>query len=215
MMGKNVQFQITCPTCKAPRWAWWPVIYYSRSLICKSCFNSSNKLPLNIKWKGKLTPVEVLGTKYGRTLYKFKCECGGEISTTAHHSVKSCGCLKKRPRITRRKSDQAVGLTHFRHVYIGSARARNLDYTLSSAQFDKLINNPCNYCGEPPATRLFNFRTRTIAFTCNGIDRVKNTEGYTPQNTVSCCTTCNRLKRAMSRDDFLSLIKKIWQKSCN
>ena len=45
---------------------------------------------------GMLTPVEEIGSKNGSILYLCKCDCGGEIKTTAKNlnygSAKSCGC---------------------------------------------------------------------------------------------------------------------------
>lgn len=36
----------------------------------------------------------------------------------------------------------------------------------------------------------------------NGVDRVDNALGYTPDNCVPCCSRCNYAKRAMPRGEF-------------
>lgn len=35
-----------------------------------------------------------------------------------------------------------------------------------------------------------------------GLDRIDSTKGYTMDNLVSCCETCNRAKRHMSLAEF-------------
>ena len=43
----------------------------------------------------------------------------------------------------------------------------------------------------------------------NGIDRLDSTEGYTTDNCVSCCTTCNWMKKKMPLEKFLQKVKEI------
>lgn len=45
-------------------------------------------------------------------------------------------------------------------------------------------------------------------FYFNGIDRVDNFKGYTLENSVPCCTICNRAKSNMLYDDFMSYIQR-------
>lgn len=59
-----------------------------------------------------------------------------------------------------------------------------------------MINSVCSYCGIKEKL---------------GIDRVDNSVGYTKENSVPCCKLCNFMKKAMSRNDFLSRIKKIYE----
>lgn len=44
----------------------------------------------------------------------------------------------------------------------------------------------------------------------NGIDRINSKKGYTLDNTVSCCSTCNTAKLNMSLEDFKTWIIKIY-----
>lgn len=54
--------------------------------------------PLDISGKvfGKLTAIERVGSRGGKSLWKFMCECGGVTETTAANVIngdkKSCGC---------------------------------------------------------------------------------------------------------------------------
>lgn len=78
-------------------------------------------------------------------------------------------------------------------VYVSSAKAKNLDFTLSRDQFAELILSPCHYCGDKGG----------------GIDRKDNIKGYTPENSLSACSVCNHAKATLSYEDFISLCRKI------
>lgn len=43
-----------------------------------------------------------------------------------------------------------------------------------------------------------------MGFFYTGVDRVDNGIGYTIENVVPCCGTCNHAKSAMSVDEFIS-----------
>lgn len=76
-----------------------------------------------------------------------------------------------------------------------SASAKNLELSLTKDEALALISGTCIYCGvnEPI-----------------GIDRVDSLKGYTIENSVSCCSTCNYMKRRMTVKDFLSHIQRIY-----
>lgn len=74
---------------------------------------------------------------------------------------------------------------------------RNLELTLSQTEFDALCNDPCLYCGTGKGESGF------------GIDRVDNTKGYTPENSVPCCWPCNCQKFTSTREDFIDRCYKI------
>jgi hypothetical protein len=69
------------------------------------------------------------------------------------------------------------------------ARKRNLPWELSREQFMSFWQKPCVYCGD--------------AIPAIGLDRIDNTKGYTMDNIVPCCTTCNGMKSYLGLDDFL------------
>ena len=45
----------------------------------------------------------------------------------------------------------------------------------------------------------------------NGIDRIDNNIGYTNENSVPCCKTCNFAKNILSESQFYLWIKKIYE----
>ena len=80
------------------------------------------------------------------------------------------------------------------------AGKKNLPHTLTLEDHKRLAKQPCAYCKDPIP----------ITYQGIGLDRVDNTKGYTPENTVPCCFTCNRSKYTMTLEDFINHINKIY-----
>jgi hypothetical protein len=79
-------------------------------------------------------------------------------------------------------------------AYQYKAKERNLSFSLTLEEFEKLTQAPCFYCGEIPAM---------------GIDRRDNRIGYNSRNCVTACMECNFMKRAMLEHRFLYRALKI------
>ncbi len=79
--------------------------------------------------------------------------------------------------------------------YKRGANQRNIGWGLTDEQFFKFWQQYCTYCGE---------EIETI-----GIDRVDSSKGYTVENTVSCCSTCNKMKLNLTQEEFLGKVKQI------
>jgi hypothetical protein len=86
--------------------------------------------------------------------------------------------------------------------YKQNANKRNLSFELTEEQFNNINSNPCHYCGG------MNEYVR-LSHKGNGIDRKNNSIGYTLENSVPCCTICNRAKRDMDYEDFIKYIKRL------
>lgn len=67
------------------------------------------------------------------------------------------------------------------NIYKKNAKKRNFEFSLTKEQFYNLTSQPCYYCGESES----DYR---------GVDRINSKEGYTKENCVPSCTTCNRMK---------------------
>ena len=61
-----------------------------------------------------------------------------------------------------------------------------------------MITQKCHYCGE--------FEDNLQQ---NGIDRLESSLGYTSDNCISCCKTCNYLKGSLDKNAFLCRIEHI------
>jgi len=79
--------------------------------------------------------------------------------------------------------------------YQYKAKQRGLSFRLTLNEFEKIIRNPCSYCGEDGEPR--------------GLDRVDNTLAYHAWNVVASCSECNFMKRAMNKHRFMNRAIKI------
>jgi hypothetical protein len=100
-------------------------------------------------------------------------------------------------------------------VYQRNAKHNDREFGIPENTFIGLITSPCDYCGQPPSQKLWQGvadKERQV-FRWNGLDRIDSTKGYTEENVVPCCKTCNELKSDKTREEFLSAIEAIhrWQ----
>jgi len=87
--------------------------------------------------------------------------------------------------------------------YERQAKARNLTFRITLEEFERLISQPCHYCGEYGDSEHDGFV---------GLDRVDNRIGYilTPVlNVVPACTECNFAKRVMTSESFVRMAIRI------
>lgn len=82
------------------------------------------------------------------------------------------------------------------------AKQRKKEWTLTNIEAFKLITNECTYCGHAPKWP----ESRV------GIDRVDNSIGYTIENCVSCCFTCNSAKGSKTAEEFINWIKAVYNR---
>ena len=71
------------------------------------------------------------------------------------------------------------------------ARRKGLEFDLTQEDCADLA--PCEYCGDP----------------ATGFDRVDSGGGYTKDNVVPACGTCNRMKHTMTTDEWFSQMRRI------
>ena len=74
-----------------------------------------------------------------------------------------------------------------------AAKKRNIDWGLTDEEFETFWQQPCSYCGD---------KIQTV-----GIDRLENDKGYYLENCTPCCSTCNTMKLAMTKTEFIEKIK--------
>ncbi len=70
-----------------------------------------------------------------------------------------------------------------------NASKRGLGWSLTREEFMSFWQKPCFYCGD---------EIQTV-----GLDRIDNSEGYSKENVVPCCGTCNAMKSALTQEDFI------------
>lgn len=140
-------------------------------------------------------------------------------------------CRKCKAEYQRERYSKLVGGTPGRHfdwcgLGLGKAygsykhncaRKRGREWGISKELFMELSQMDCEYCGAAPANQLSgrmqnkagkDYWVKETGW-YNGLDRVDNSMGYTPDNVVTCCAICNRMKRDLPVDEFYAHLRKI------
>ncbi|MGM0841378.1 MAG: hypothetical protein ACQEWE_11655 [Bacillota bacterium] len=116
---------------------------------------------------------------------RFQGQIGNEIALACLQSCKKSKLDYKR--LLKKKI--------YTHRYDAKRKQRINELELKD--FEKLILGACHYCG------FYSVVTKD-GINVNGVDRYDNKEGYTLENSVSCCKTCNLSKNNLRVQDFLA-----------
>ena len=157
---------------------------------------------------GRLLVLGRADKRYGRgeAYWWCHCDCGDDTVVRGNNlrsgNTKSCGCLwKERVREANTLPNGEASFNDLVYKMKHNAKVRGLEWQLTKEQVRHLTKQSCHYCnGEPSQTK--SGRNYNGVYVYNGIDRVDNTKGYTIDNVVPCCETCNRMKLAMTLEDF-------------
>lgn len=139
-----------------------------------------------------------------------RCDCGksveARLSSVRNGQSKKASASGK----LRRKAPGEHAINSVVNTYVQAARRRKHAFELSREQVVRLIFSNCYYCGsEPKNVRGANGMFGSIRY--NGIDRVDNSKGYTDDNCVPCCETCNKAKNKMTFAEFADWVKRLIQ----
>ncbi len=171
-------------------------------------------LELTGKQFGRLTVEKrIENSKRGQSRWLCACSCGNKkpVEGWALNSgyTQSCGCLRLEV------ISLPLGEAHRNVVlqnYKRKARRRDHPWELTETEFDLLTQSLCHYCGASPAPHPPYYQKKTTNvgdFLYNGIDRKDNSNGYTSNNVVPCCHTCNFAKRNLSYYEFICYLNRI------
>jgi hypothetical protein len=157
---------------------------------------------------GKLVIVRFSRRVKNKRMWTCSCACGveKEVSTSDLNSghVKSCGCLGKPNTLDYGESSFNKLFGSYRY----QAKTRGLSFRLSKKHFRGLVTNSCHYCGIAPSSFLRK-RGANGEFVYSGIDRVNPKYGYSVNNCVACCKTCNWAKSNLTVDKFILWIDRL------
>jgi hypothetical protein len=173
-----------------------------------------NRIDLTGRRIGRWTVLMLAKTRYfgkhgqcSRAYWSCRCDCGTFSEVPAfvlqkpQHSNISCGCYSVEIlRVRNRRPGAAFRKLFARYVY--GAKKRGFEFLLSEEEFRNLVIGGCHYCGTEARSKTPP-RPTGEDFLYSGIDRLDPSKGYTIENCVSCCTTCNFMKTDLSFDDFL------------
>lgn len=180
--------------------------------------NHPKFIDLTNKLVGKLQVLDYVFKKDGkhqnRWVWKCQCSCGELCyvrTTLLTNETPQNHCIK----CSRKERLSKVILGGFLSIrnrvyrnYKRTAKQRNYNFELSFEQFDRLISQPCYYCGCAPKEHKGEqcYTYNKGIFKRNGVDRLKNSIGYTIENTVACCKQCNTAKMDMPLNQFYSWV---------
>lgn len=148
-------------------------------------------------------------------LWECRCDCGNThvVSRTSLYTARSCGCshVEQAKRLGRekRKSVGHSARNKLMKKYEAQAEYRNLEWKLSTEQFNEITKQNCYYCGKEPS-QIVNLRGCNGVYVYNGIDRLDNSKGYSIENCVPCCGVCNKAKMVMSENEFSEWISRVY-----
>jgi len=139
-------------------------------------------------------------------IWLFKCNCGNH--TELPSSEVSRGRIKYCSKECKLKGDINL-ISAFKRVYRtykNRAGYRNLSFTLTIPEFKNITDSNCFYCNLQPENLS---KERGTEYLYSGVDRLDNKLGYTLENSVACCKTCNVAKNNLSTEEFKLWIKRI------
>jgi len=158
--------------------------------------------------------VKELISPLGIIKYKCQCSCGDILNVRFDHlknnETKSCGC--KRKEFAREAGKKEYGQAAFNDTYNSykqGAKSRGISFNLTKEEFKNLSSKNCNYCGVVPS-QIKKVKGDNGDFIYNGIDRIDSSKGYIEGNCITCCGTCNYMKRTHSIEDFANHIIKLY-----
>jgi hypothetical protein len=166
---------------------------------------------------GRLTIMGEVGRSKGHWLIKLKCDCGKVIvarkDRVLHGNTKSCGCLQREV-ASKNSHHKSLGESSFNYLYrryLKKAHKRGYAFELGKDVFKSLTGQPCHYCGKPPSTRV-NRPGSYGDYIYNGLDRIDSSRGYTLDNVVPACFTCNQRKSDASMAEFKEWVSRVYHR---
>lgn len=152
------------------------------------------------------------GTKDGVQWWECLCSCGKTVKVRsgnlASGNTKSCGCWVQKNRVPELPEGEA-GFRALYGRYRSCASSRKIGFELTVNEFKAFTKDPCYWCGAPPSQKCRNGNDWSI-YVFNGVDRLHSNLGYTMENCVACCKTCNWAKHTMTPAEFVGWIKVLY-----
>ena len=159
--------------------------------------------------------------KRSRVHWLCSCSCGLNCVVSGDKLVSgrqiSCGCKQFDGFFIHNKKKSKTAYTIRRKNFLTShykqgAKLRNLEFALSKEEVDKLSYSNCHYCNDSPKNATFS-NDKKYKYIYQGIDRVNSKFGYTSNNVLPCCKTCNFAKGDMEYPAFIMWIDRLVQYS--
>lgn len=170
---------------------------------------------------GRLTVLKRVGSNTRRyATWLCRCECGNETVVVGaelrNKDTQSCGCLLRESRVAnghgRALPKGEAALNALIRTMRASAKKRGHTWNLTKEQVRVLTKQDCFYCGVEP--RQVRRQAECYGdYIYNGLDRVDNNQGYSVENIVPCCGTCNTAKSQMTVGQFSAWVRCVYARS--
>lgn len=153
--------------------------------------------------------------KYRRAFVTVQCDCGDIVEKHWQKILKNltrtCGkChfrYKLPPNIGITNLPEEIKAKMLKLVYSrmkSEAKRRNRIIDLSFQAVTNFILLPCQSCDDKWSTHItttYNGEKYTLLY--NGLDRIDNSRGYVPNNVITLCKTCNRMKLEQNLEEMV------------
>lgn len=171
-----------------------------------------HRIDLTGKRFGRLVALTDAGSFDKGRKWNCVCDCGNSALAYTHSlscgRKQSCGCLKR---------DKAKLLNRLRpyeslyNVVKRSSKYSNREFSLSYEDFLNFVNEKeCHYCGNSIEWTEFGLKS---CGTGHNLDRKDSSLGYSKENCVVCCWTCNRMKCNLGYSEFIAIVKRISERN--
>jgi hypothetical protein len=138
--------------------------------------------------------------RYQLTNYCYECrQYSKEVDSRREPRETRTQSKRIYPRKKTKYTDLAMRYCMYRRTDVakGFCNELNFESILPRKFAYSLMQNKCSYCNILPDSGV------------NGLDRVDNTKGHTPDNVVCCCETCNICKNDMPLREFVTYTQRI------
>ncbi len=146
------------------------------------------------------------------------CECSCDDKSRKNVSLTNllagastnCGC-RRHQRLPRGEAGFKLALIHYKN----GARRGNREWHLTNQSFREMVTSPCFYCQSSLENKITSGKQVTpearewSTFIYTGIDRMDSRKGYSVDNCVPCCSTCNFMKRHLEISEFYKILRRI------
>lgn len=167
-----------------------------------------------------ISDISIIGYETVKGTYSMKCKCGNPLKggaayidtkLTRFNEIGYAGCRKCTEAYFSKEKADVLRYSIIHNRYKFRAKKIKKEFTLTNEQSLILFKSDCFYCGEEPKNGTYK-NTETRNFLFQGIDRVDNTKGYTPENTVPCCRVCNYAKWTQTHEEYIERCTKIYMR---
>lgn len=154
------------------------------------------------------------GGKGRGAIWLARCDCGTTKEVVAKDiakgRVKTCGkCDYTRRLMVENRTPSARTSSPKKKLYaryISKALEKGHIWELTLQEFHEITRKPCIYCDVAPYKKI-----KRAKFLYNGIDLLDRDKGYTLDNSVPCCSKCNRMKGPLNYLEFLEIVVQIYE----